>query len=146
MSRNKVVDVGGTRYTVRGLTFEEFVMLGSIGSESKDNKEIVAEVLQRCLIEPKLKSEQITGLDDKTLVTLVTIALDIAKSGLEGIGVVSMPDTPPLRDLLRFYLSFFLVHSASSFPVGNQTSPPSFASETSLSSTLRRLSLPMHSG
>jgi hypothetical protein len=95
MSKNKVVEVGGTRYTIRGLTFEEFVTLGSMGSESKDSKEIVAEVLQRCLIEPKLKSEQITGLDDKTLFTLVTIALDIAKSGLEGIGIVSMQRAPP---------------------------------------------------
>ena len=95
MSRNKVVEVGGKRYKVRGITFEEFVKLGSMGSESKDSKEIVAEVIQRCLIEPKLKSEQITGLDDKTLFTLVTIALDIAKSGLEGIGVVSMPSAPP---------------------------------------------------
>jgi hypothetical protein len=95
MSRNKVVEVGGKRYTVRGITFEEFVKLGSMGSESKDSKEIVAEVIQRCLIEPKLKSEQITGLDDKTLFTLVTIALDIAKSGREGIGVVSMPSAPP---------------------------------------------------
>ncbi len=94
MSRNKVVEVGGKRYTVRGITFEEFVKLGSMGSESKDSKEIVAEVIQRCLIEPKLKSEQITGLDNKTLVILVTIALDIAKSGLEGIGVVSMPSAP----------------------------------------------------
>lgn len=94
MSRNKVVEVGGKRYTVRGITFEEFVKLGSIGSESKDSKAVVVEVLQNCLIEPKLKSKQITGLDNKTLVTLVAIALDFAKSGLEGIRVVSMPSAP----------------------------------------------------
>ena len=91
MSKNKVVDIGGTRYTVRGLTFEELVKLGSTNTEEKESKAIVAEVLQRCLIDPMLKFDQIKHLDDKTLVTLLTEVLDIAKIGLEGVGFVAMP-------------------------------------------------------
>jgi hypothetical protein len=91
MSRIKVVEVGGEKYIVKGLTFEELVKLGSIGSESKESKTVISEVLQRCIIEPKLKFEQIAGLDDKILMTLVTVVLNIAGSGLEGIRFVSMP-------------------------------------------------------
>ena len=96
MSRNKVVEVGGKRYTVRGITFEEFVKLGSMGSESKESKAVVAEVLQRCLIEPKLKSEQITGLDDKTLVTLVASSARHREEWSRGHGVrLDAPDSAP---------------------------------------------------
>lgn len=97
MSRNKVVEVGGARYRVRGLTFEELVRLGSASSESKESKMVVAEVLQRCLIEPKLRIEQISGLDDKTLATLVTVVLDTARSGLEGM-CFSVPRTVAPRE------------------------------------------------
>ncbi len=100
-SRNKVVEIGGARYTVRGLTFDELVKLGSTGSDEKESRTVVAEVLQRCLIEPKLKFDQITRLDDNTLITLVTIVLDIARNGLEGMGFVSMPpDRGPPRDMI----------------------------------------------
>jgi hypothetical protein len=91
MSKNKVVDVGDTRYTVRGLTFEELVELGSTNIEEKESKTIVAEVLQRCLIDPMLKFDQIKHLNDKTRVTLLTEVLDIAKIGLEEVGFVAMP-------------------------------------------------------
>jgi hypothetical protein len=90
MPKNKIVNVGGTRYTMRGLTFEELVKLGSGNAEEKEIKTVVAEVLSHCLIEPKLKHEQITRLDDKTLITLVSEVLDIAKSGIE-LGFVPMP-------------------------------------------------------
>ena len=101
MPKNKIVDVGGTRYRVRGLTFEELVRLGSAGAEEKGSKAVVAEVLSRCLLEPRLESEQIIRLPDKTLVVLVTEVLDIAKSSLEGMGFVSMPsDKGPPRDMI----------------------------------------------
>ncbi len=90
-SRNKVVEIGGAKYKVRGLMFDELVKLGSTGSDEKESRTVVAEVLQRCLVEPKLKFDQITHLDDNTLVTLVTIVLDIARNGLEGMGFVSVP-------------------------------------------------------
>ena len=91
MPKNKIVDVGGTRYTVRGLTFEELVKLGSANAEEKESGMVVAEVLSRCLIDPRLGHEQITSLDDKTLVALVAEVLDIAKSNLEGMHFVAMP-------------------------------------------------------
>jgi hypothetical protein len=91
MPKNKIVDVGGTRYTVRGLTFEELVKLGSANAEEKESRMVVAEVLSRCLIDPRLGHEQITSLDDKTLVALVAEVLDIAKSNLEGMRFVAMP-------------------------------------------------------
>jgi len=91
MPKNKIVDVGGTRYTVRGLTFEELVKLGSANAEEKESQMVVAEVLSRCLIDPRLGHEQITSLDDKTLVALVAEVLDIAKSNLEGMRFVAMP-------------------------------------------------------
>ena len=101
MPRNKVVDVGGIRYTVRGLTFEELVKLGSASTEEKESKAVVAEVLSRCLIEPRLRREQITGLDDGTLVALVAEVLDIARSNMEGMGFVAMPpDKGPPRDMV----------------------------------------------
>jgi hypothetical protein len=98
MPKNKVVDVGGTRYMVRGLTFEELVKLGSASTEEKESRAVVSEVLSRCLIDPRLRHEDITRLDDKTLVALVIEVLDIAKNGLEDMGFVSMP---PDRGLLR---------------------------------------------
>jgi hypothetical protein len=101
MARNKIVEIGGEKYIVRGITFEEFVRLGSSASEGKEGKAVIAELLQRCLVEPKLKFNQITMLDDKTLVTLVTIVLDTAKSRLDGIGFVSMPPDRGLpRDMI----------------------------------------------
>ena len=81
----------GTKYTVRGLTFEELVMLGSADAESKESKEIVAEVLSQCLIEPKLRRDQIAALDDKILASLVMEVLDIAKSSLSEMGFVPVP-------------------------------------------------------
>jgi hypothetical protein len=78
MPKNKIVNIGGTKYMVRELTFEELVKLGSENAEVKESKTVVAEVLSRCLIEPKLKHEQITHLPDKALVTLVSEVLDIA--------------------------------------------------------------------
>ena len=100
-SRNKVVEIGGERYTVRGLTFDELVKLGSAGSDEKESRTIVAEVLQRCLVEPRLKLDQIANLDNSTLVALVSVVLDIAKSGLEGMGFVVMPpDRGPPRDMI----------------------------------------------
>ncbi len=92
-SRNKVVKIGEARYKVRDLTFDELVKLGSTGSDEKDSRTVVAEVLQKCLIEPKLKFDQITHLDDITLMTLVTVVLDIARSGLEGMVFITMPPT-----------------------------------------------------
>ena len=91
MPKNKIVDVGGTRYTVRGLTFEELVKLGSANAEEKESRMVIAEVLSRCLIDPRLGHEQITSLDDKTLIALVAEVLDIAKSNLEGMRFVAMP-------------------------------------------------------
>ncbi len=91
MTRNKVVEVGGETYRVRGITFEELVRLGSAGSEGKEGKAVVAEVLQRCLVEPRLRFDQITRLDDRTLVTLVTVVLDTAKSSLGSMGFASVP-------------------------------------------------------
>jgi hypothetical protein len=99
MPRNKVVDVGGTKYTVRGLTFEELVKLGSANAEEKESKVVVAEVLSRCLIEPKLKNEQITRLDDKTLVALVSESLDI-NSGMMEMGFVPMPQDKGPPDMI----------------------------------------------
>lgn len=101
MPKNKIIDVGGTRYTVRGLTFEELVKLGSSGAEEKESKAVVAEVLSRCLIEPRLERDEITRLDEKTLVALVTEVLDIAKSGMMDMGFVPMPpDKGPPRDMV----------------------------------------------
>jgi hypothetical protein len=101
MPKNKIVDVGGTRYTVRGLTFEELVKLGSASTEEKESKAVVAEVLSRCLIEPHLKNEDIRKLDEKTLVALVSEVLDLAKGSLEGMGFVAMPpDKGPPRDMI----------------------------------------------
>ena len=101
MPKNKVVDVGGTRYTVRGLAFEELVKLGSANAEEKESRMVVTEVLSRCLIDPRLGHEQITSLDDKTLVALVAEVLDIAKSNLEGMRFVAMPpDRGPPRDMI----------------------------------------------
>ncbi len=99
MPRNKVVDVGGTRYTVRGLTFEELVILGSTDAESRESREVVAEVLSQCLIEPKLKLEEIAALEDKVLASLVMEVLDIARGNLSEMGLVPMPpDKGPPRD------------------------------------------------
>ena len=101
MPRNKVVDVGGTRYTVRGLTFEELVVLGSADAESKESREVVAEVLSQCLIDPKLRPDEIAALDDKTLVSLVMEVLDIAKGSLSEMGFVPMPpDKGPPRGMI----------------------------------------------
>jgi hypothetical protein len=101
MPKNKVVDIGDTRYKVRGLTFEELVKLGSSNAEEKESKAIVAEVLSCCLIEPKLKHEQITRLDEKTLITLVSEVLDIAKDRMMEMGFVPMPlDKGPPRDMI----------------------------------------------
>jgi len=86
---------------VRGLTFEELVKLGSASTEEKESRAVVAEVLSRCLIDPRLRHEQITSLDDKTLVALVAEVLDIAKSNLEGMRFVAMPpDRGPPRDMI----------------------------------------------
>ncbi len=92
-SRNKVVKIGRARYTVRDLTFDELVKLSSTGSDEKDSRTVVAEVLQRCLVEPKLKFDQITHLDNNTLLMLVTVVLDTARSGLEGMRFTTMPPT-----------------------------------------------------
>lgn len=78
---------------MRGLTFEELVRLGSASAEEKASKAVVAEVLSRCLIAPRLEREQITRLDDRTLVALVAEALDIARGNLENTGLVAMPTT-----------------------------------------------------
>ncbi len=101
MPKNKIVDVGGVRYTVRGLTFEELVKLGSAGTEEKGSKVVVAEVLSRCLIKPRLGREQIARLDDGTLVALVTGVLDIARSGMMDMGFAPMPPGKgPPRDMI----------------------------------------------
>jgi hypothetical protein len=47
MPRNKVVDVGSSRFTVRGLTFEELVELGSTNIEGRESKDVVVEVLSQ---------------------------------------------------------------------------------------------------
>lgn len=91
MPRNKVVEVEGTKYTVRGLSFEELVMLGSADAESRESREIVAEVLSQCLIEPKLGRDEIAALDDKVLASLVMEVLDIAKGSLSEMGFASVP-------------------------------------------------------
>ncbi len=91
MPRNKIVKVGGSRFTVRGLTFEELVKLGSVNAESRESKDIVAEVLSQCILKPKLKRDQITALDDKTLVSLISEVLTIARGNLENIGFIAMP-------------------------------------------------------
>jgi hypothetical protein len=91
MPRNKVVDVGSSRFTVRGLTFEELVELGSTNVEGRESKDVVVEVLSQCLVDPKLQRDQITALDDKTLVALVSEVLVIAGSNVEKIGFVSKP-------------------------------------------------------
>jgi hypothetical protein len=93
MPKKKSVDVRGTRYTVRGLTFEELVKLGSTGAKEKESKAVVAEVLSRCLIEPKLGHDQIANLSNKRLVALVSEVLDITKSGMTDRGLVPMPLT-----------------------------------------------------
>ncbi len=101
MPRNKIVDVGGSRFTVRGLTFEELVKLGSANAEGRESKEVVTEVLSQCLVDPKLKRDQITTLDDKTLVALVSEVLDIARGNMEEMGFVSMSlDRGSPRDMI----------------------------------------------
>jgi hypothetical protein len=101
MPRNKMIDVRGARFTVRGLTFEELVKLGSANAEARESKDVVAEVLSQCLVEPKLKQDQITALDDKTLVALLGEVLNIARGNMEGMGFVSMPpDKGPPRDMI----------------------------------------------
>jgi hypothetical protein len=101
MPRYKVVDVCDARYMVRGLTFEELVELGSANADSRESKDVVAEVLSQCLVDPQLKRAQITALDDKTLVALVTEVLDIAKGNLEDMGFVAIPqDKGPPRDMI----------------------------------------------
>ena len=86
MPRSRVVEVEGSRFTVRGLTFEELVRLGSVDAENKESKEIVAEVLSQCLVRPRLERSQISELDEKTLVSLVNGALTQAKGNLENMG------------------------------------------------------------
>jgi hypothetical protein len=101
MPRNKIVDLGGARFTVRGLTFEELVKLGSANAEARESKEVVAEVLSQCLVEPKLKQDQITTLDEKTLIGLISEVLDIARGNMEDMGFVPMPqDKGPPRDMI----------------------------------------------
>ena len=101
MTRNKIVNGGGSRFTVRGLTFEELVKLGSANAESRESKEVVTEVLSQCLVDPKLKRDQITTLDDKTLVALVSEVLDIARGNMEKMGFVSMSlDRGSPRDMI----------------------------------------------
>ena len=101
MPRSRVVEVGGSRFTVRGLTFEELVMLGSVNAENKESKEIVAEVLSQCLVRPKLERNQISELDEKTLVSLVSGALTQARGNLENMDFVTMPqDKGPPRDMI----------------------------------------------
>jgi hypothetical protein len=52
-------------------------------------------------VEPKLKRDQITTLDDKTLIALVSEVLDIARGNMEDIGFVPMPqDKGPPRDMI----------------------------------------------
>jgi HEAT repeat protein len=72
MPRNKIIDVGSSRFTVRGLAFEELVNLGSANAEGRESKDVVTEVLSQCLVDPKLKRDQITALDYKTLAALVS--------------------------------------------------------------------------
>ena len=101
MPRNKIVDVGGSRFTVRGLTFEELVRLGSVNAESRESKDVVAEVLSQCIVNPKLGRNQITALDNKTLVSLISEALTVDKGNLEKIGFVSLPqDKGPPKDMI----------------------------------------------
>jgi len=101
MSKKKTVEISGARYVVRGLTFDELVKLGSADVDGKESRTVVAEVLGRCLVEPKLRNEDIVRLDDKTLVTLVAEVLDIAKSGMMEMGFVPMPpDKGPPRDMI----------------------------------------------
>jgi hypothetical protein len=101
MSKKKTVEVRGVRYVVRGLTFDELVKLGLADVDGKASRTVVAEVLGRCLVEPKMKNEDIMRLDDMTLVTLVAEVLDIAKSGVMEMGFVPMPpDKEPPRDMI----------------------------------------------
>ena len=79
MRRNKVVEMGDFRFKLRGLTFEELVKLGSANNEAWESKDVVAEVLSQCIMEPMLKIDQIVALEDKTLVTLMYEVLDIPR-------------------------------------------------------------------
>jgi hypothetical protein len=89
MSR-KIVEVGGERYTVRRLTFEELVKLGSASSEDKEDRMVVAEVLHVCLLEPRLRLDQIAGLDDRSLVTLSAVTRK-ESSEREGVSLSTFP-------------------------------------------------------
>jgi hypothetical protein len=99
MPRNKIIDVGSSRFTVRGLAFEELVNLGSANAEGRESKDVVTEVLSQCLVDPKLKRDQITALDYKTLAALVSEVLNIAWSNMEEMELVSTPPdrAPPER-------------------------------------------------
>ena len=93
--------MSGTRYTVRGLTFEELVKLGSSNAECRESRDVVAEVLSECLVDPKLRRDQITVFDDNTLVALVTEVLDIAINDLKATESASSSlDKGPPRDMI----------------------------------------------
>ena len=101
MPRNKIIDVGSSRFTVRGLAFEELVNLVSANAEGRESKDEVTEVLSQCLVDPKLKRDQITALDYKTLAALVSEVLNIAWSNMEEMELVSTPpDRAPPKDTM----------------------------------------------
>ncbi len=78
MARSKVVRAGGKRYRVRGLTFEELIMLGSMSAKRLESKQVVTEVLSECLITPKLTRNQIVSLSDSVLARLAVYVLELA--------------------------------------------------------------------
>jgi hypothetical protein len=84
----KVVYTTGSRYTVRGLTFEELVKIDSANTESREIRDVMVDILPQCFVDPKLRRNQISVLDDQTLNTLVNEVLEVTRSNLDNMGFI----------------------------------------------------------
>ncbi|MGD0802685.1 MAG: hypothetical protein ABSA11_01260 [Candidatus Bathyarchaeia archaeon] len=98
---NKVVYTTGSRYNVRGLTFGELVKIGSANTESREIRNVMVDILSQCFVDPKLRRNQISVLDDQTLNTLVNEVLEVTRSNLDNMGFIPPHmDKGSLRDMI----------------------------------------------
>ena len=83
MARNKVITANGVKFTVRDLTFEELVNLGEKDITNKDMRDVVNEVISRCLISPPPKKINVATLDQPTVIKLTTEVLRLTRGNIK---------------------------------------------------------------